>query len=268
MRRLRHRARALSTATVTTSDTLAALLTTIADETVDVIQFTAGTYHLAQILVDVDRTRHLTIRPVSGATVIFAPGAASGNQWAFGTSARTGNITMEGFIFDGYAINDTGVIGIGHSHDLVLNDMTVRNCTAVLSSSSSWAFYSSSAGGVANTNITADRWRVDGNGRAISAAQSYHDPNAVGLYLRDWTVVHCGYAFYANSNATGILVDGWTISDCGVTGGSGPESIIAVSSTGQADGSCGVISNMTGSNMGNIPPRTPSLTDGGGNVWS
>ncbi len=124
------------TATFTTSGTLAQLLALIADEGVDVIEFANGTYNLAQILIDVDRTHPLTMRPASGATVTFSPGAASGNQFAFGTSSRAGNITMTGFVFDGYSINDTGIIGVGNSHDITVNNMTVRNCTAVLSSSS------------------------------------------------------------------------------------------------------------------------------------
>jgi hypothetical protein len=259
---IRKRARKPKVVSFTPSMSASQLLAYLADNTVDVIEL-AGTYQLPQLLINTNRTRRVVVRPASGATAVFvSTNAPAGNQFGFGASGVAGLITVQDVTLDGYRINDTGLVWIGNAHDITVNRFTVRNCTAALSASSSWALYLSTSGGSGARNVVADGWVVDGNARAISAMQSYHDPNARGVTARGWNVSHVGYALYFNSDITGALLDGWTVDDAGVDGYNGVESIIAV---GPVPGGAGTISNFHVTNGGGV--RIPSLTDGGGSVW-
>lgn len=252
---------AVKTVAFSPSGTAAQLLALLADNTVDVIELN-GTYRLPQLVINTNRTRRVTVRPATGASAVFtATNCPSGNQFALGAGGVAGLIRFADIVLDGYRVNDTGLFGIGNAHDITLSRITVRNCTAGLSSSSSWALYVTSDGGTGPVNLVADDWTVDGNGRAISAMQSYHDPNGRGVTARRWNVSHVGYALYMNSDISGVVLDGWTVNDAGVAGYNGVESIIAV-----GPGNAGTIANFHVTNGGGV--RIPSLTDAGGNTWS
>lgn len=244
----------------TPSMSAAQLYALLADNTVDVIEVD-GFYSPPQLIINVDRTRPVTVRPAAGRSAIFhATNCPSGNQFAFGAGGVAGLITLDDLILDGYRVNDTGLIGVGNAHDITLTRITVRNCIAGLSSSSSWSLYVTSDGGKGPVRLVADDWTVDGNNRSISAMTSYHDPNGRGVTARRWNVSHVGYALYMNSDISGVVLDGWTVNDAGVAGSNGVESIIAV-----GPGSAGTIANFRVANGGGV--RIPSLTDAGGNVW-
>lgn len=165
--------------------TQAQFLALMKDMTVDVIEMGAGTYHFAgQMMINIDRSsRPLTVRPATGATVIFK-GDGSGADWGqfyFGRGGQAAYITMQGFIFDGYTLAGTAVVWVGNAHHITLNNMTVRNTTAAAGRQIYiWALYLSYDAGVSAQNITADNWTVLGDGTfsAFQVGRSATPPGA------------------------------------------------------------------------------------------
>lgn len=241
----------------------AVFLALLADETVDVIELTGGTYHLPYTIINIDRRRPILVRPAAGPAVVFS-GSSIGTdpQFSFGLQGPAGNITMQGFTFDGYVLGQQGIIQTLNVHDLALNDMTVRNsrCNGTTSQPyHAWALYLSSSAAGHAVRFTADRWTVDGSGRRMSALQVYGGDHVTA---RDWLVVDVFYAVYASRERgplTDFVLDNW-----------------AVAGAGSSDGNALYIENSSGS-FGNMlliasgrmtTVGTPQLTDRGGNFSS
>ena len=196
------------------SATASQILAAIADNSVDVVELSAGTYSPGRVSVDVDRTRPVVVRPAGGATVIWKGDSSGAGAFLFGLSSRAGRVTLDGLIFDGFNLGDTGVIWVGNAHDLALNHITVRNSTG--HAAYSWALYLSTAGGVGPSNIVANDWVVAGAGtRSLSAMTSEHTPNAHGATLHRWNVKNVALAVWAGSDATGLDFADWTIDNAG-----------------------------------------------------
>ncbi len=244
--------------------TAATFLSLLKDETVDVIELN-GTYHLPYTIINIDRTRPVTVRPAAGATVVFS-GANIGTdpQFWFGLGAVSGNITMQGFTFDGFVLGQQGIIQAQNVHDVALNNMTVRNSTANTSRSvpyDSWALYLSSDSTTHAVNFTANNWTVDGSNKGMSGFQIYGGNH---ITARGWTVSNAYYAVYASNvrgaALTDFTLDGWTVTNSGAA--SWGYSYVSVS----VENSSGVYSNMHGTSSGILlNVGSPKLTDGGGN---
>ena len=252
------------TASFTPSDSSSTFHTFLADETVDVIEMAAGTYHLGYTVINIDRTRPILVRPAAGATVILS-GASIGSdpQFEFGDGGTAGNITMQGLIFDGFILGQQGIIQALDSHDITLNDMVVRNSRANGTSAQpyqAWAIYLSSNATVHSTNFTANDWTVDGSARGLSALQVYGGSHVTA---NNWSVANAYYAVYASSTRgplTDLVVDGWTISNTGAPAWGTANVSLAV------ENSSGRYSNMHGTTSGVLlNVGSPRLTDGGGN---
>ena len=251
-------------ASFTTGDSTATFLTLLADETVDVVEMAAGTYHLHYTVININRTRPVLVRPVAGTTVILS-GSDLGTdpQFQFGDGGTAGNITMQGLIFDGFILGQQGIIQALDSHDITLNDMVVRNSRANGTTAQpyhSWAIYISSNATVHSTNFTANRWTVDGSARGMSALQVYGGSHVTAI---GWSVSNAYYAVYASSSRgplTDFVVDGWTISNTGAPAWGTSNVSLAV------ENSTGTYSNMHGTTSGVLlNVGSPKLTDGGGN---
>jgi hypothetical protein len=253
----------LCASTVTTFDpsvSATQLLEAIADERVQTIELTGGTYHLPIIDIVTERACPLVIRPAAGGTVVFAGDVAgSMGQFLFGYKGVAGRITLQGFIFDGFTMGMNGVIWLGNAHDITLDHITIRNTSGY--PQFSWALYTSYDNGVAATNITASNWTVECVNRMMSAAcVSYAYPRQ-HVHLSGWNVSHCAYAFYSNAPATTDLeLDDWTIDDSGYT----TYADISV----YFEGVTGTFSNMHATNSARLENIAGTMTDGGGNTWN
>jgi hypothetical protein len=249
----------------TPTQTAATLLALLADESVDVIELN-GTYHLPGTFIDIDRTRPVVVRPAAGATVVFSGANIDYRfQFWFGYYGTAGNITMQGFIFDGYVLGQQGIITAVNCHDITVNDMVVRNSRSAGTASSptalpyhSWAVYLSSVGTAHATNFTANRWTVLASARGMSALAVQGGSHVT---VTGWTVSNVCYAVYA-ANERGPLTDfilsDWTISNSGA----GDAPYVSVS----FDSSSGQFSNMHIMSSGVIRNTgTLTMTDGGGN---
>jgi hypothetical protein len=248
----------------TTSDTSSTLLRLLADESVDVIEMAAGTYHLSYMLININRTRPVVVRPAAGATVVLS-GSAIGTdpQFEFGEGGTAGNITMQGLIFDGFILGQSGIVQAKDAHDIALNDMVVRNSRANGTSAQpiqAWALYLSSNATTHVTDFTANRWTVDGSGRQMGALQVYGGSRVTAT---GWSVSNAYYAVYASNTRgplTDLILDNWTISGSGAPAwGSSNVSVATENSSGR-------FSNMHATTSGVLlNVGSPKLTDGGGN---
>jgi len=245
----------------TPSQTSSVFLTLLADKSVDVIEMAAGTYHLPVIYIDIDRTRPVVVRPAAGATVVLSGANIVGGagQFEIGDHGRAGNITMQGLIFDGFILQQIGIIHIFNAHDITLNDMVVRNSQTNGTTATpyqSWAIYITSTSTIIPTNITANHWTVDGSARGMSALQVYGGSH---ITATGWSVAHAYFAVYSCSDRgplTDFVLNGWTISD---TSSSGNASVYFKSSSG-------TYSNLHATGSGALANSgTPNLIDGGGN---
>jgi hypothetical protein len=238
-------------------------LTLLKDESIDVIEL-EGTYRLPYMIINIDRTRPVVVRPVAGATVVMSGANYGGEpQFYFGRGGKAGNITMQGFIFDGFVLSQTGIIHVFNAHDVTLNDMVVRNSRANGTTAlprHAWALYLSSNATVRPVNITANRWIIDGSARQMSALQVYGGSNVTAT---DWSVEHAYYAIYA-SNEQGpvdnLVLDAWTIDDtCPMRSGTDSQAVSFRNASGR-------FSNMRARASGGLlNVGTPRMTDGGGN---
>jgi hypothetical protein len=244
----------------TPSQTAATLLALLRDESIDVIEL-SGTYRLPYTVINIDRTRPVVVRPVAGKTVVLS-GANIGSdpQFEFGDGGTAGNITMQGFIFDGYVLGQQGIIQACDTHDLTLNDMVVRNSRAngtYAQPYHAWAIYLSSTLTVRSTNFTANRWIVDGSARQMGALQVYGGSHITAI---GWVVSSAFFAVYACSERgplTDFILDDWTINDTG-------SSDLSVS----IDNASGIISNMHATSSEGLRNRgNPMMIDGGGNIF-
>jgi hypothetical protein len=248
----------------TTNDTKSTFLTLLADESVDVIEMVAGTYHLPYTVINIDRTRPVVVRPAAGATVVLS-GANIGTdpQFWFGLNGRAGNITMQGLIFDGFVLGQQGIVQALDCHDITLNDMVVRNsrCNGTWAKPyHAWAIYLSATPTVVPTNFTANRWTVDGSARQMGALQVYGGSHVTAT---GWSVSNAYYAVYASGTEgplTDFVLDGWTISNTGAPAWGAANASVYV------EYASGRFSNMRGTASGVlVNVGTPKLTDGGGN---
>jgi hypothetical protein len=111
------------TVTYSPGMTSSQLLSTLQDNTVDTVILQGGTYRPGSMRVNINRTRPIVVRPADGAQVTW-----TGNSTIqFGLGGSASNIELDGLIFDGYSLGDTGIVWVGNAHDITLNDMTVRN---------------------------------------------------------------------------------------------------------------------------------------------
>ena len=232
----------------------------IKDTSIDTLELLPGTYSPGrQVYVNVDRSRHLLIHPKTPGTVVFKGGGRPafyiglGGEAGWSASARGGNVTIDGLIFDGYHMGPDGIIWTGNAHDITLTHITVRNSTG--QGDTSWALYVSTSGGRGTTNLVANYWTVDGGGRTLGAMQTYHNPNGHGIVLHHWTVKNAVYAIYAQSDATGLDIDDWTISSTG----NGSVSVVLSNVSG-------VIKNVHATDSDG-PSISAPMVDGGGNSW-
>ena len=182
------------------SQTAATFLALLGDESNDVIEL-SGTYHLPYTVINIDRKRPVVVRPAAGATVIFS-GANIGSdpQFQFGDGGMAGNITMQGFTFDGYLLGQQGIVQARQVHDITLNDMVIRNSRANGTTGQpiqAWALYLSSNATTHATNFTANRWTVDGSNHQMGALQVYGGSH---ITATGWSVSNAYYAVYASSS--------------------------------------------------------------------
>jgi hypothetical protein len=251
----------------TTSDTSSTLLRLLADESVDVIEMAAGTYHLSYMLININRTRPVVVRPAAGATVVLS-GSAIGTdpQFEFGEGGTAGNITMQGLIFDGFILGQSGIVQAKDAHDIALNDMVVRNSRANGTSAQpchAWAVYVSSNATTHVTDFTANRWTVDGSGCQMGALQVC---GGLRVTATGWSVSNAYFAVYANrtqSPLTDFILDDWTIS------GSGAPMWASSKVSVYVENASGRFSNMHATSSGILlNAGTPKLTNMGGNSMS
>jgi hypothetical protein len=238
-------------------------LALLGDESIDVIELN-GTYHLPYMVINIDRTRPVLVRPSAGATVVLS-GANIGSdpQFELGDGGTAGGITMQGLIFDGFVLGQQGIVQARDVHDITLNDMLVRNSRANGTTAQpyhSWAVYLSSNATARPTNFTANRWTIDGSARGISALQVYGGSH---ITATGWSVTNAYFAVYASSSRgplTDFVLDGWTIYGTGGSTWGSPNVSIAI------ENSSGVFSNVRATNSGILKNvGTPTMTDGGGN---
>jgi len=251
-------------ASFTTRDTKSTFLTLLANESVDVIEMAGGTYHLRYMIINIDRTRPVVVRPAAGATVVLS-GAGNGfnPEFGFGFGGTAGNITMQGLTFDGFILGQQGIIQALDCHDITLNDMVVRNSRANGTWAKpyhSWAVYITSNATVIPTNITVNRWTVDGSARGMSALQVYGGSH---ITATGWSVSNAYYAIYACSSRgplTDFSLDNWTISDTGAPARGTPNASVYI------ENASGRFSNMHTAASGIlVNVGSPKLTDDGGN---
>ncbi len=241
-------------------------LALLKDESVDVIELD-GTYHLPYTRINVDRTRPILVRPAAGATVIMSGSAIGGDpQFEFGEGGTAGNITMQGLIFDGFILAQSGIIQAKDAHDITLNDMIVRNCRANGTYAQpwhAWAVYVSSNATVHVTNLTLDRWTVDGSAGQMGALQVC---GGLRVTARGWSVSNARYAVYATrtqSPLTDFVLDDWTISGSGAPMWASPKVSVYV------ENASGRFSNMHDASSGTLlNAGTPKLTNAGDNSIS
>jgi hypothetical protein len=250
-------------AAFTPSQTSAALLTLLRDETIDAIELN-GTYRLPYTIINIDRTRPVVIRPAAGAVVVMS-GASVGTdpQFWLGLNGTAGNITMQGLIFDGFILGQQGIIQACDVHDITLNDMVVRNSRSDGTTAQpyhSWAIYLSSTSTLRPTNFTANRWTIDGSARGMSAVKVQGGAN---ISLSGWSVSNAYYALYVTAKGdllTDFVLDGWTISNTGAPAWGSSNVSVAME---YASGRYSNIRATTSGVLLNV--GTPRMTDAGGN---
>lgn len=264
------------TVALTPTMTSAQLLAFLADNTIDVIEC-SGRYALPYMLVEIDRTRPVVVRPAAGATAVFSGANAGGNpQFHFGLNAPAGRMAFQGIAFDGFHLAQQGIVQMLNAHDISFTDIAVRNSLnndpVNVGAWRAWAAYLSASPTVVPTNIVLDRWTLDCSARQMSALQVYGGDH---VSARGWSVAHAYYAIYAAGTRgplSDFVLDGWAISDCGGQAWPGYSTAngapITAMSVGLAQAT-GRFSNMHAtSSAGLINTGLPTMTDGGGNVWA
>ncbi len=243
--------------------TSSTFLTLLRDESVDVIELN-GTYHLPYTVIDIDRARPVTVQPATGATVIFS-GTSNGAdpQFWFGLNGRAGNITMRGFIFDGFVLGQQGIIQARNCHDIVLNDMVVQNSRSNGTWSKpwhAWAIYLDAASTGAPSDFTANGWKIDGSGQQMSGLQICGGSH---ITATGWTVSNVCFAVYAagiQHPLTGLTLDTWIISDSGAVTWTSPSVSVYM------EDASGTFSNIQTRKAGILFNYGKTrMTDGGGN---
>ena len=250
-------------AAFTPSQTSAALLALLRDETIDAIELN-GTYRLPYTIINIDRTRPVVIRPAAGAVVVMS-GASVGSdpQFWLGLNGTAGNITMQGLIFDGFILGQQGIIQACDVHNITLNDMVVRNSRSDGTTAQpyhSWAIYLSSTSTLRPTNFTANRWTIDGSARGMSAVKVQGGAN---ISLSGWSVSNAYYALYVTAKGdllTDFVLDSWTISNTGAPAWGSSNVSVAME---YASGRYSNIRATTSGVLLNV--GTPRMTDAGGN---
>jgi hypothetical protein len=238
-------------------------LSLLKDESIDVIELN-GTYHLPYVIINVDRVRPVVVRPAAGATVVLS-GTTIGTdpQFSFGFGDRAGNITMQGFIFDGFTLGQQGIIQALDCHDITLNDMVVRNSrgdSRYAEPYQVWAVYLDATVTVFPTNFTASHWTVDGSNQQMSALTVCGGNH---ITAADWSVSNAYYAIYASGNRgplTDFVLDGWEIDNTGAAAWKCRWVSVAI------ENSSGQFSNMHATASGVLLNMgKPKMIDGGGN---
>lgn len=242
------------------ASTLAAFLTLMADMSYDAIEIETGTYHWASSDINIDRTsRPLTVRPASGATVVFDGDAASGGQFYFGLGgvARFIYLELADVVFTDYTLGDTGIIWLGNAKDMHVNGPTIEDVTVVgTGPADSWALYLSIDDGESPERIVANGWTVNGVAQNFSACQVGHPPSVMDdIEIRDWTVDSVSISLYAYGTVTNLLMDGWVITNS--IRDDRPSTVFF------GDDVSGTYSNNS-SDLGDLE-QVGGMTDGGGN---
>ena len=258
--------RRLKTVYFSSTDTASKFLSYLSDESISIIELTAGTYYLPYMVIDIDRANPVVVKPVNGAKVVFSGSKIGGDpQFMFGEYKACGNIKMQGFIFDGYILAQQGIIQANNCHNITLNNMVVRNCkcngTCALPYHS-WALYLSETTTVRPVNFTANNWDVDCSNKEMGGFQCYGGQN---ITLKNWNVKGAYYAAYISGGCRGpvidnLILDGWAVKDSGATCWGHDNVSIA------AEYVSGTYSNITLISSGEIiNVGTPRLIDGGNN---
>ena len=173
---------------------------------------------------------------------------------------------MQGLIFDGFILGQSGIVQAKDAHDIALNDMVVRNSRANGTSAQpchAWAVYVSSNATTHVTDFTANRWTVDGSGCQMGALQVC---GGLRVTATGWSVSNAYFAVYANrtqSPLTDFILDDWTIS------GSGAPMWASSKVSVYVENASGRFSNMHATSSGILlNAGTPKLTNMGGNSMS
>jgi hypothetical protein len=199
--------------TVTVSS-IPSLLSTLADDSVDVIVVANGTYRVSpsnDVRSDslwigpayAGRTRPITVKAQTRGGVTFDGGGASGfGGLSFEDGAH--DQTWDGFNFANMAANESGIVEVGGyvprrtPHHITLRYITIgRTCTGRATSASAptvdHAFYVSNAASVGPHDLLFEDVTVDGRGGLASAFHFYHgdsaNPNATNVTVRRLHVI-------------------------------------------------------------------------------
>ena len=204
------------------SGTQAEFLSLVADMTVDVIEFAAGTYAWSTSNIRQNRSsRPLTIRPAQGANVTFDLGGAS--SWMrFGalvglpgvpteaTSDLTIDATPGSITVQNLNVGKDGVVYGDWMERISVIGLRVRSVSG-LGGSYSHCLYVGSDGTHRSKDILALGWGVLLD-KTMNFAQTYHNPNVAGLLVKGCTASG-GHTFaYVYGDGSNVVYDGNTIS--------------------------------------------------------
>lgn len=216
-----------SIAIVTPATTSAQFLALVKNLSVTTIQLSAGVYSWDNVQIDVDRTAApLLIQPVPGATVTFTGQVESAGVFFFGLNATAKWITMTGFTFDGYTLDQAGIFEVRSSDHVTLTNMTIRNIVRGPRSDQpykTWAAYISMlpTGKAANSNLVIDHWTITGASRAWSGIQI--DSSSVAeasIHLTNISESGLDYGFYEDVPTTDLQLNTWAVANTGQAGSS------------------------------------------------
>jgi hypothetical protein len=205
-----------------------ALLTTLADNTVDEIVVANGTYHVSpsgqkapdSLWIGGDafaaRTRPITVRAETVGGVTLDGSGTTGAYGGLSFEDGAHDQTWDGFRFTNMTADYTGIIEIGGytprraPYGITLRNMTVTgSCTgrATTADGQTWdhAVYLAHALGVGPHDLLIDNLSVDGSGDLASAIHVYHgDATAPG----SWNVTIRGLHVTGTQSAVILAVDG------------------------------------------------------------
>ena len=108
-----------------------------------------------------------------------------------------------------------------------------------------------------STNVIANNWTVDGNGKQYSAFTIEHAPGPQHVWLNGWHVTNVRYAIYSGGSASGaqdVNISNWTIDSAGMN-----YSVVLV-------GTPGTIQDVHATNSSGPEILSP-MVDAGGNTW-
>jgi len=218
-------------ATFSPGVTAAQLASALANNAVDVIELTPGTYSPGTVSSSANRTRPILLHPQTPGTVTF-DGNGSDVPFALGWSGRAANMTFDDLIFTDYLIGERGLFTLGNTLNITMNHITIRNTNGTRPTYS-WALYLSSSGGFGPANTRADYWTIEGvAGKTLSGFHSEHDPNARTGTFNHWVVNNVPFAIYIASDATMLTFDDWDISNSGSPHDDGFYSVVFVWASG------------------------------------